>query len=99
MLMKQLGIFTEEHQRDIKIGNLNYALFQHISQSNHNFDFNCAKALINIHNKRLRQIFDAGAISLCNSINTRLGFSINLSFYLDNLVIYFSLYMHIYTYM
>ena len=32
------------------------------------------KMLIYIHNKRPRQIFEAGHISLCNSVNTRPGF-------------------------
>ena len=64
----------KEHKRDIRIGILNYALFQHISQSNHNFDFNSAKMLIYIQNKRLRRIFEAAAISLCNSLNTRPAF-------------------------
>ena len=71
---RNLHICLKEHKRDIRIGNLNNALFQHISQSNHNFNFNSAKMLIYIYNKRLRQIFKAGAISLCNSVNTRPGF-------------------------
>ena len=54
---RNLHVCLKEHKRDIRIGNLNIALFQHISQSNHNFDFNSAKMLIYIHNKRLRQIF------------------------------------------
>ena len=49
-----LQVHLKEHKRDIKIGNLNNALLQHIFQSNHNFDFNSAKILIYIHNKRLR---------------------------------------------
>ena len=49
---------------DIRIGNLNNAFLQHISQSNHNFNFNSAKMLIDIHNKRPRRIFEATAISL-----------------------------------
>ena len=69
-----LPVRLKEHRRDIRIGNLNNALFQHISQSNHNFDFNSAKMLLYIHNKRFRRIFEAGAISLCNSVNTRPGF-------------------------
>ena len=42
--------------------------------------------LINIHNKRLRKIFEAAAISLCNSLNTRPGFYISsyLSKYILN---------------
>ena len=67
-------VCLKEHKRDIRIGNLNNALFQHISQSNHNFDFNSAKMLIYIHNKRLRRIFEAVAISFCNSLNTCPGF-------------------------
>ena len=59
--------------KDIRTGNLDNAL-QHIFQSNHNIDFNSAKKLIYIYNKRLRWIFEAGAILLCNSVNTRPGF-------------------------
>ena len=41
-------VFTK---RDIRIGNSSNTLFQHISQSNHNFDFNSAKMLIYIYIK------------------------------------------------
>ena len=41
-----LHVCLKEHKRDIRIGNLNNALFLHISQTNHNFDFNSAKMLI-----------------------------------------------------
>ena len=71
-------IHLKEHKIDIRIGNLNNALFQHISQSNHNFDFNATKMFIYIDNKRLRWIFNAGASSLCNSWNTHPGFIIFL---------------------
>ena len=74
---RNFHVRLKEHKRDIRIGNLNNALFQHISQSNHNFDLNSAKMLIYIHNKRLRRIFEAVAISLCNSLNTRPGFYIS----------------------
>ena len=50
-------ICLKEHKRDIRIGNLNNVLFQHNSHSNHNFNFNSAKMLIYIHNKRPRRIF------------------------------------------
>ena len=72
----------QEHKKDITISNQNNAPFQHISQSNLNFDFNSAKMLIYILNKRLRQIFKDAAISLCNSLNTRSGFY-NISQYLS----------------
>ena len=55
----------EEHKRNIKFGNL----LQHNSQSNLIFDFNSVKMLVYIRNKRLRRIFEAGAISFCNSFN------------------------------
>ena len=58
----------KEYKRDIRIGNLNNALFQYISRSYHYFDFDSAKMLIYIHNKRQRQIFETAAISLFNSI-------------------------------
>ena len=35
-----LHIRMKEHKRDIIVGNLNNVLLQHISQSDHNFDFN-----------------------------------------------------------
>ena len=59
-----------KHKNDIRISNLSNALFQYISQSNHNFDFNSARVIIYIHYKRRRQIFEAAAISLSNSVNT-----------------------------
>ena len=77
-----LHIRLKEHKRDIRIGNLDNAIFQHIFQSNPNFDLNPAKILIYIHNKRQRRIFEAGAISLCDSVNTRLAFY-NISHYLS----------------
>ena len=81
-----LHIHLKEHKRDIRISNLNNALFQHISQSNHNFDFNSAKMLMYIHNKRLRRILEAAAISLSNSLNTRPGFY-NISPYLSKSIL------------
>ena len=77
-----LYVRLKEHKRDIRIGNSNNALFLHISQHNHNFDFNSAKMLTYIHNKNLRQIFEAAAISFLNSLNTRPGFY-NISPYLS----------------
>ena len=56
---RNLHVHLKEHKKDIRIGNLNNALFQHISQSNHNLDFKSAKMLIYINNKRLRRIFKA----------------------------------------
>ena len=49
-----LHVRLKEHKRDIRIGNSNNALFLHIPQSNHNFDFNSAKMLIYIYDKSLR---------------------------------------------
>ena len=72
---RNLHVRLKELKRDMRIGNLNNAFLQHISQSNHNFDFNSAKMLNYIQNKRLRQIFKAAAISLCNSLNTHPGFN------------------------
>ena len=83
---QNLHVCLKEPKRDIRIGNLNNALFQHISQSNHNFDFNSVKMLIYIHNKRLRRIFKAAAISLFNSLNTRPGFY-NISPYLNKSIL------------
>ena len=73
-MSRNLHVCLKEHKTDIRVGNLNNALFQHISQSDHNFNFNSAKVLLYIYNKRLRWIFEAGAISLCNFLNTCLGF-------------------------
>ena len=71
---RNLHVRLKEHKRDIRIGDSNKALFLYVSQSNHNFDFNSAKMLIYIHNKSLRRIFGAAAISFFNSLNTRPGF-------------------------
>ena len=71
---QNLHVRLKEHKRDIRIGNSNNTLFLHISQSNHNFDFKSAKMFIYIHDKSLRRIFEAAAISFFNSLNTRLGF-------------------------
>ena len=79
---RNLHIRLKEHKRDIRIGNSNNALFLHISQHNHNFDFNSAKMLTYIYNKNLRRIFEAAAISFLNSLNTRPGFY-NISPYLS----------------
>ena len=59
-----------EHKRDIRLGNLNNAHFLHISITDDNFDFNAATMLTHIYHKRLRQIFEPGAISLLPSIHT-----------------------------
>ena len=59
---RNLHVHLKEHRRDIRIGNSNNALFLHISQSNHYFDFNSAKMLTYIHNKNLRRVFEAVAI-------------------------------------
>ena len=53
---------------------------------NHNFDFNSVKMLIYIHNKSLRGIFEATAISLFNSLNTRPSFY-NISPYLSKSIL------------
>ena len=65
---RNLHVHLKEHKRDIRIGNLNNALFLHISQSSHNFDFNSAKMLIYFHNKSLKRIFEAAALSFFNSL-------------------------------
>ena len=50
------------------------------------YDLNSAKILIYIHNKSLRRIFEAAAISLFNPINTRPGFY-NISPYLSKFIL------------
>ena len=65
-----------EHERDIKLGNLNNALCLHSSKTDRNFDFNEAIMLVHIHNKSFRQIFEVGAILLLPSVNKQLDFSI-----------------------
>ena len=79
---RNLHIRLKEHKRDIRIGNSNNALLLHTSQHNHNIDFNSAKMLTHIHNKNLRRIFEAAAISFLSSLNTRPGFY-NISPYLS----------------
>ena len=78
--------YVYEHRRDIRIGNLNNSLLQHISKSDHNFDFNAATMLAYIHNKRLRQIFKASAISICRNDNNHPGF-LNILPYLGKLIL------------
>ena len=56
-----------EYKRDIRVGNLN-ALLQHISKFDHNFDFNAATMLAYIHNKSLKQIFEASEILRYQSV-------------------------------
>ena len=51
-----------------------------------NNGFNSAKMLIYIHNKSLRWIFEAAAISFFNSLNTRPGFY-NISPYLSKSIL------------
>ena len=71
---RNLHVRLKEHKRDIRIGNSNNALFLHIFQHNHNFDFNSAKMVTYIHNKNLTRIFEVVAISFLNSLDTRPGF-------------------------
>ena len=49
---RKLHMCLKEQKRDKRIGNLNDALFLHISQSNHNFDFNSAISIFNSLNTR-----------------------------------------------
>ena len=70
----------------IRLDNSNNALFLHISKTNHNFNFNVATMLAHIHNKRLRQIFEANNISLISSVNTPPGF-FNVSLFFGRLVL------------
>ena len=79
---RNLHVCLKEHKRDIRISNSNNALFLHIPQYNHNFDFNSTKMLTYIHKKNLGRIFEAAAISFLNSLNTHPGFY-NISPYLS----------------
>ena len=63
-----------KHRREIRVGNLNNTFLKNIFESYNNFSFNATTMLAYIHNKRLRRIFEAGAISLCWSINNHWGF-------------------------
>ena len=79
--LKYIGEYTinvhkyiYEHIRDIRSDNLNNAVFLHIPKTDHNFDFNASTMLVYILNKRLRQIFEAGAISLYLSLINVLDF-------------------------
>ena len=83
---RNLHVHLKEQKKDIRIGNSNNALFLHISQFNHNFDFNSSKMFIYIHDKSLRQIFEAAAISFFNYLNTRPGFD-NISSYLSKSIL------------
>ena len=79
-------VYVFQHDLSARIGNSNNALFLHISQSNHNFDFNSVKMLIYVHNKTLRRIFEAATISFFNSLNTRPDFY-NISPYLTKSIL------------
>ena len=63
-----------EQKRDIRLCNSNNALFILISKTNHDFNFNAATMLAHIHNKRLRQIFEASTNLLLSSVNNRPSF-------------------------
>ena len=71
--------------------NSNNALLVHTSQHNHNIDLNSAKMLTYIHNKNLRRIFEAAAISFLSSLNTRPGFY-NISPYLSKHILKATIY-------
>ena len=75
-----------EHKCDIRLGNSINALFQHISKTNHNFNFNAATMLTHIHYKRLRQIFEVSDILLLSSINSHPNF-FHLSSFFGKLVL------------
>ena len=53
-----------EHKGDIRLGSLNHVFFLHISKTLQNFDCEAAIMLAHIHNKSLKEILKAGAISL-----------------------------------
>ena len=72
-----------EHRRDIRISNLSNVLLQHVSKTDHNFDFNAATMLACIHNKRSRQILEASVILLSRSVYNLPDF-FNI-FFLENL--------------
>lgn len=77
---------VSEHKRDIRLGNLNNALFVHLTKSDHNFDFDSVEILKYIHNKNLRRIYEAGIISTSRTVNTRPGF-FNISPFLASLML------------
>ena len=83
---RNLKKHLHEHKRDIRLDNSNNILFLHIFKINYNFNFIAATRLTHIHNKRLRQIFEAIAISLVSSVNSRPRF-FNLSPFLGKLVV------------
>ena len=63
-----------ERMRNIRLGKFNYTLSRHLSEINYNSNFNVATILAHIHNKWLRQFFEASASLLLSSVNTRPGF-------------------------
>ena len=85
-MSRKLHTRSKEHKRDIRVGNLNNTLLQHISHSDHDLDFNSAKMLIYIHNKKLRRIFKTDAISFCNPLNNQLDFY-NISLYFSKSIL------------
>ena len=76
---RNIKIRLYEHKRVIRFGNSNDAPSLHISKTSHNF--HATTRLAHIHIKRLTHIFEASAISLLSSANTRPGF-FKLSFLL-----------------
>ena len=93
---RNLHVRLKRHKRDIRIGTLNNAQFQHISQSNRNFDFNSTKMFI--YNKRLRRMFVATAISLNNFLNTRYQFFFIHCWIHSIIYLYKYIYIYIYIY-
>ena len=84
--VRNLKKWLYEHKCDIRLGNSNNPLFLRISKTNHNFNFYAAAISAPIHNKRLRQIFEASAISPLSSVNICSEF-FNLSPFLGKLVL------------
>ena len=82
-MSRNIHVRLIECERDFRVGNFNNALLQHISQSDPDFNFISVKMLVYIYNKRL---FEAGAISFCNSLNPHLGFY-NISPFFSKLIL------------
>ena len=85
-MLRNIHKHLYKHKRNIRVGNLNIALLQHISKSDHNFDLNATTMLAYIHNKSLRQIFGVSAISFCRNVNNHPGF-FSILLYLGKLIL------------
>ena len=71
---RELKKRLDEHKRDIKNNNPVNALFSHILQHDHSFNFKHAKLIKFIQNKSFRRLLESALITNSNTIKQRNGF-------------------------